>query len=87
MSNTSSKASPDLMASIRTKIDKATESDERTAMFHFQVFLHAPELESVNATAFCKSLGMTETFKTEFRKMLNLRRMLAKQGYKLEADA
>ena len=76
-----------LALKIREEIEKASESDERTAMFHFQIFLNASELQDVSARDFCKALGMHETFKTEYTKMLNLRKMLTKQGYSVATAA
>ena len=77
----------ELALKISKEIEKASESDERTAMFHFQIFFNADELKDVSARDFCKAVGMQETFKVEYKKMLNLREMLAKQGYTVATAA
>ena len=77
----------DMAFKIKTEIENASESDERTAMFHFQIFMNANKLQDVSARDFCKAIGMHETFKVEYKKMLNLRQMLAKQGYAIKTAA
>ena len=76
-----------LVRDIRSAIESASEPDERTAMFHLQVFLNAGELYDVRARDFCDALGMEEIFRPEYKKMLDLRQLLEKQGYSVVTAA
>ncbi len=52
-------------------------------VFHLQILKHADELEGVDPEAFCKELSIPAPYATEFRKMLNLARLMKEQGIKL----
>jgi hypothetical protein len=52
-------------------------------MFHYQVLINAEKLKDLDPVAFCKNLGVPETYATEFRKMLSLARLMKEQGVKV----
>ena len=52
-------------------------------MFHFMVLKHADELASVDPSEFCRRVGMSESFATEFGKMLALRRLMREKSMAL----
>lgn len=68
---------------IRKAVHAAAGSNQKIAMFHFQVLKHARELEGLNAKAFCKEIGVPATYGTEFTKMISLSRLMKEQGVKL----
>jgi hypothetical protein len=68
---------------IAIKVRDAALSGQKIAMFHYQVLVNAEELISIDPTAFCKKVGVPESFATEFRKMLSLARLMKEQGVKV----
>lgn len=68
---------------IRTAVHSAAAQNQKIAMFHFQVLKHASELEGLDAKAFCREIGVLESYATEFTKMINLARMITDQGMRL----
>ena len=72
-----------MIEEIRAAVHAAAASDQKIAMFHFQVLRHASELEGLNAKGFCKEVGVPDTYATEFTKMIALSRLMGEQGVKL----
>ena len=68
---------------IKAAVHAAAGSKRKSAMFHFQILMHADELEGVDPVAFCKELAVPVTYATEFRKMLSLARLMKEQGIRL----
>jgi hypothetical protein len=68
---------------IKKAVHAAAGSNQKIAMFHFQVLKHAKELEGLNAKAFCEEIGVPVTYGTEFTKMISLSRLMKEQGVKL----
>ena len=68
---------------IRKAVHAAAASNQKIAMFHFQVLKNARELEGLNAKAFCKEIGVPETYATEFTKMISLSKLMEEQGVRL----
>ena len=68
---------------IAAKVQGAETKKQKIAMFHYQILIHAQELKNVDATAFCKEIGVPETYATEFRKMLGLARLMEEQGVRV----
>jgi hypothetical protein len=73
----------DLIGEMRTAIHGAAGTNQKIAMFHFQVLKHAGELEGLDVPAVCTELGVPQTYQTEFRKMLSLARLMKEQGARL----
>ena len=65
---------------IKAAVHAAAGSKRKSAMFHLQILLHADELRDVDSVAFCKELAVPASYATEFRKMLNLARLMKEQG-------
>lgn len=65
---------------IAREIHLAATDGHKTAMLHFLVLKHAHHLANVDATEFCRLVGIQESYATEFRKMLSLARLLERQG-------
>ena len=78
-------SSASLVATVKAAVQSAALSNQKIAMFHFQILKNADALDSVSPEAFCAAIGVPETFKTEFRKMLSLARVIRQQGLKLSA--
>lgn len=49
-------------------------------MFHYQVLKNADLLANEDPIRFCELVGMKISFKTEFRKMINLAEMIKEKG-------
>ncbi len=72
-----------MIEDIRSAVHAASATDQKIAMFHFQVLRNAATLEGMNARAFCKEVGVPVTYATEFTKMIALARLMGEQGVKL----
>jgi len=68
---------------IAQEIRKAAAERQKVAMLHFQVLKHARPLAAINAREFCRLVSISETYATEFRKMLSLSRLMDQQGVRL----
>jgi hypothetical protein len=47
------------------------------------VLKNADDLKGIDPKAFCKEISVSETYATEFRKMIALARLMKEQGVKL----
>ncbi len=72
-----------MIEEIRRAVHDAALGNQKIAMFHFQVLKNAVALESVDPVSFCRDINVPETYKTEFRKMLSLARVMRQQGVRL----
>lgn len=72
-----------MIEEIRRAVHNASLNNQKMAMFHFQVLKHASELDSLDPIAFCHDIDVTESYQTEFRKMLNLARIMRQEGVHL----
>ena len=68
---------------IAEKIKEAEKRNKKIAMFHFQSLINAKEFQGVDATQFCRDVGMRDSFATEFRKMISLARIMNEMGAKI----
>lgn len=72
-----------MLDDIRNAIDSAAKG-QKVATFNLQVLVHATELEGLEPEAFCRAVGVTPAgYKTEFRKMLKLARLMDERGLAL----
>ena len=72
-----------MIEQIKSAVNRAVESNQKIAMFHYQVLKNADELEGSDPKGFCKEISVSETYATEFRKMIALARLMKEQGAKL----
>lgn len=72
-----------MIEEIRQAVHNAALGKQKIAMFHFQVLKNAAALEGVDPSSFCKEIGVPNTYKTEFSKMLSLSRIMRQQGVRL----
>jgi hypothetical protein len=72
-----------MIEEIRQAVHNAALGKQKIAMFHFQVLKNAAALEGVDAASFCREIGVPNTYKTEFTKMLSLARVMRQQGVRL----
>mgnify|MGYP003352858572 CR=1 FL=1 len=49
-------------------------------LFHLMVLQHAFDLKDQDPVAFCRAIDVPESFATEFRKMIALRRLMREQS-------
>jgi hypothetical protein len=71
---------------IKAAIHLAAGRNQKIAMFHFQVLKNADELAGIDPEGFCQEVSMSETYATEFRKMIALARLMKEQGAKIISD-
>ncbi len=76
-----------MIEDIKKAVHAAASANHKIAMFHFQVLKNAKDLEGLNAKAFCKELGVPETYATEFTKMISLARLMREHGARLASIA
>jgi hypothetical protein len=72
-----------MLDQIKVAVHKAAGTNQKTAMFHFQVLKNAKELEGLDPKAFCREVGVRDSYAIEFTKMINLARMINAQGMQL----
>lgn len=77
---TNSSPNAQLVNSIRDAVHAAAAGNQKIAMFHFQILKNAETLDTVSPEAFCAAVGVPDTYKTEFRKMLSLAKVIRQQG-------
>ena len=65
---------------IALEIAKAEQEGKKIAMFHFQVLKYADELKHYRAIDFCEDVGVPESYKTEFSKMIKLAEIINERG-------
>jgi hypothetical protein len=65
---------------IKSAVNRAAANNQKIAMFHYQVLKNADELEGVDPKGFCNEISVSETYATEFRKMIALARLMKEQG-------
>ena len=70
---------------IAKHIKIASFSRSKSAMFHYQVLLHADELIDVDPKIrkFCREVGMEESYAVEFSKMLKVSKIMKQQGMEI----
>ena len=72
-----------MIEEIKSAVHHAAGTNQKIAMFHYQVLKNADELEGIDPRGFCKEISVPETYATEFTKMIALARLLKEQGSKL----
>ena len=72
-----------MIEEIKKAVHTSALGNQKIAMFHFQVLKNSAELEGLDPLSFCRDIGVPETYKTEFRKMLSLARVMRQQGVRL----
>jgi len=68
---------------IKAAIQRSAVTNQKIAMFHFQVLKNADELSGIDPKGFCKEVSVPETYATEFTKMIALARLMKEQGVKI----
>lgn len=72
-----------IMDEMIRQINKAASRRCKVAMFHYQVLVNADKLADEDPVHFCRAVGMNDSFAIEFRKMLNLSRMMKQMEAKI----
>lgn len=62
------------------QIKQAELNGAKIAMFHYIVLSNAEQLQHENPTQFTLSVGMKESFHTEFKKMIALAKLMKSMG-------
>ncbi len=74
-----------MIEQIKAAIQSAADTNQKTAMFHFQVLKNADELSGIDPKGFCKEVSVSDAYATEFTKMIALARLMKEQGITLES--
>jgi len=72
-----------MIEEIRQAVHNAALGKQKIAMFHFQVLRNAAALEGFDPASFCAEIGVPNTYKTEFTKMLSFARVMRQQNVHL----
>jgi hypothetical protein len=72
-----------LIEQIKTAVQATANTNQKSAMFHFQVLTNANQLEGLDPKAFCREIGVLESYATEFTKMISVARVIKQQGMRL----
>lgn len=72
-----------LVHEIKKAVHTAALSNQKIAMFHFQILKNASALKNVPAIEFCEAISVPNTYATEYRKMMSLALIMEQQGYSL----
>ena len=73
----------ELIPEIRKRIEAATPTHDKTAMFHYSVLTNAVELRGIDPVEFCRGVGMLDSYAVEFRKMIKLAEVFKQMGMKI----
>ena len=71
---------------IRQRILEASHSNQKIAMFHYQVLLNANNLINVDPVEFCDAVGVPQSYATEFRKMLSLAQLMRDNNARIQGN-
>ena len=66
--------------SINQEIKDAEQRGQKVAAFHFHVLMNTENSQAADAKDFCREVGMTSAFTTEFSKMIALARVIEQHG-------
>ena len=71
---------------IQLALKEAQAKRKKMAMFHSQVLLNAELLKNMDPHEFCRNVGLTKAYHTEFRKMIAVVCTLSELGYSIQKD-
>ena len=71
---------------IRELLNKAEENRTKIAMFHYIALKHAGDFIDKDPKAFCKAVGMQESYATEFLKMRALYLLIKENRFSLNVE-
>lgn len=69
---------------IKLALDKAEETRNKIAMFHYITLKYAEDLMNEDPKGFCRAVGMQESYATEFLKMRALHMLIKEHNLSLE---
>jgi hypothetical protein len=72
-----------MLEEIAREIATATKHRRKAVAIHFQVLKNADQLSGMDAREFCRKVGIEEAWAIEFKKMINLAKLLQEQGLEL----
>jgi len=70
----------ELLAYIKSEIDKAALLKKKDAVNMYLVVKHAEQLKDIDPIEFAKAIGRNKSYATEFRKGLNLASVIKDKG-------
>ena len=75
-----------MIEEIKAAVHGAAGTNQKIAMFHFQILKNADELAGIDPKGFCREVSVPETYATEFTKMIALARLMKEQHTKLVSN-
>ena len=72
-----------IVSKIAKDIADASLANNKSVTFHYSVLIHAKELQGVDPIEFCREVGMPESYKAEYRKMIKLAKFIKQRGMKI----
>ena len=75
-----------VVTEIAEAVHNAEREGNKIAMFHYQILIHADELRGIDAIEFCNEINVPESYKIEYKKMLNLAQLMKEQGSSMKKD-
>lgn len=76
----------EIIEEIRQALIIAEQENRKMATFHAMVLIHAGFLLTMDPHEFCRSVGVPDSYCTEFRKMISARNALSGFGYSIAAN-
>lgn len=70
----------ELLSSIKSEVAEAALSQTKDAVNMYLVVKHADQLKDINPLEFARSIGRKASYATEFRKGLNLAKIINERG-------
>lgn len=71
----------ELLERIKSELQVAEREKRKMATFLSLVLIHANELRTLDPSEFCAQVGVPDSYRAEFQKMLAAERALAGMGY------
>jgi len=71
----------ELLSYIKREVEEAAISKKKDAVNMFLVVKYADQLKDIDPIEFASAIGRKESYATEFRKGLNLAKVIAERGF------
>ena len=70
----------ELLRYIKKEVDEAALEKRKDAVNMYLVIKHADELSDIDPVEFARKIGRTDAYATEFRKGINVAKIIAERG-------
>lgn len=73
-----------IISQIKEATEAARENGNYTAELHLQIIKHSDVLQNLSGKEFCDALGISDSYKVEFNKMINIAPRLKTSGLSVD---